>query len=390
LNDRTSSLLTGLSQAGSFSPRRDSFGPVRVAIVDDSVVIRGLMCRWLTEAGGFEVVGTYRNGIDAVAGVARTDVDVVVLDIEMPEMDGVTALPLLLKLRPGLVVIIASTLTVRNADISLRCLQLGATDYIPKPSSNREVTTSNNFRETLIEKVRNLAPRHRRSRRFEPAPMPAANIVPIRNDREGAAIQLRRAAGVKAKAIVIGASTGGPQALTRMLADLGTAVNTLPILVAQHMPVTFTSMFAEHLRRQVKIDAVEAIHDEPLRAGRVYIAPGGQHMTIEPQGQNGKIGVNNNAPVNFCRPSVDVLFESAARVLGGAVIGVTLTGMGSDGAKGAVQLAQAGASMIAQDEATSVVWGMPGAVARAGACTSILPLNEISAALTRMIAGAAS
>jgi two-component system, chemotaxis family, protein-glutamate methylesterase/glutaminase len=358
--------------------------PIRVAIVDDSVVVRGLMCRWMTEAGGMQVVGTFRNGIDAVAGIARTEVDVVILDIEMPDMDGVTALPLLLKLRPGIVVIMASTLTVRNADISLRCLQLGATDYLPKPSTNREVTTSTSFREILIDKVRTLAPRRRNSR-VEPPLMLASNIVPIRSDREGHALALRKPQGLKPKAIVIGASTGGPQALTRLLTNLGKSAQALPILVAQHMPATFTSMFAEHLRRQVKVDAVEAIHDEPLRPGRVYIAPGGQHMTVERLGDVGKISLNTDPAVNFCRPSVDVLFDSVAKLLGGATVAVMLTGMGSDGAKGALRLAECGAPVIAQDEATSVVWGMPGATARAGACSAILPLDEISGTVSKLI-----
>jgi two-component system, chemotaxis family, protein-glutamate methylesterase/glutaminase len=373
-----------------FAPRQDVPGAIKVAIVDDSVVIRGLMCRWLTEAGGFQVTGTYRNGIDAVAGIARTEPDVVVLDIEMPEMDGITALPLLLKLRPGLVVIIASTLTVRNADISLRCLQLGATDYLPKPSSNREVTTSTSFREMLVDKVRCLAPKRKQARRLEPAPAVQGNIVPIRADRDGHALALRKPALIRPKAVVIGASTGGPQALTRLLNQMGKAAHALPILVAQHMPASFTSMFAEHLRKQVKVDAVEAIHEETLRPGRVYIAPGGQHMTVERFGELGRIALNTSPPVNFCRPSVDVLFESACRVFGGSALAVMLTGMGADGARGAVQLADAGASVIAQDEATSVVWGMPGATARAGACSAILPLDEISASLSRMIGVAAS
>ncbi len=373
----------------SRSAGNDAERPVRIVIVDDSVVVRGLMSRWLGDDPGFEVAGTFRSGVDAVAGVVRSQPDVIILDIEMPDMDGVTALPLLLKLSPGLTVIMASTLTERNADISLRCLSLGATDYIAKPSSLREVSTSNEFRQELMEKVRSLSSQRRKRAQPPAGPKPlAGNVVELRPDRPPAEpIATRILQRCAPRALLIGASTGGPQAVLKLTEDLAPIVERMPVLITQHMPAMFTSMFAEHLRKKSGLDAVEAIDQEPARPGRIYIAPGGRHMRVEPYGTVARIRLGDDPPVNFCRPSVDVLFDSAAAVYGKDSIAVVLTGMGSDGMRGASTLARLGGAVIAQDEASSVVWGMPGSVARAGACNAILPIDKIGGALRTLVAG---
>jgi two-component system, chemotaxis family, protein-glutamate methylesterase/glutaminase len=386
---RSSLLSPGAAAlSGSGVLRADDAGKIKIAIVDDSVVVRGLVSRWLEEEPSIAMVGSYRNGIDAVAGIVRSQPDILILDIEMPDMDGVTALPILLKLRPGLIVIMASTLTARGADVSLRCLALGATDYVTKPSTHREVSTSTDFRRMLIEKVLHLSPRRSRAVPVKPSPT-HGNVVALRQDGKSQPIQLRYHKRISPRALLIGASTGGPQAITKLTETLGPIVQNIPVLITQHMPETFTSMFAEHLRKKSDLDVVEAIHEEPVRPGRIYIAPGGQHMLVEPFGRFGRIRLSNGEPVNFCRPAVDLLFESGAATYGADVIAVTLTGMGVDGARGSTQLAAAGATVIAQDEATSVVWGMPGAVARSGVCNAVLPIEKIGNSIASVIGGQA-
>jgi two-component system, chemotaxis family, protein-glutamate methylesterase/glutaminase len=384
-------LLFGARQPSApVAPRAPESSAIRVAIVDDSVVIRGLVSRWLSEDPELQVVGSYRTGVDAIAGIARTDADVVILDIEMPDMDGITALPLILKVRPGIVVIMASTLTVRHADISIRCLALGATDYIAKPSTNREVSTSQDFRGHLIERVKALSPQRRR-KNLTPADFAAkGNVVPLRVEKPVPIVPARRVRTGPLRSIMVGASTGGPQAIGKLLEQIKPLVPRVPVLIAQHMPPMFTAMFAEHLRKNLAVDAVEAVDGEPLRPGRILIAPGGRHLVIEPFGPLGRARITDDAPVNFCRPSVDVLYESVARVHGADTVAVTLTGMGSDGAKGAQALAETGATIIAQDEDTSVVWGMPGAVARTGICNAILPLDKIGDNLATLMRGVAA
>jgi two-component system, chemotaxis family, protein-glutamate methylesterase/glutaminase len=361
---------------------------IKVAVVDDSVVVRGLVSRWIGEERDLELAGTYRTGVDAVAGVVRTQPDAVILDIEMPDMDGLTALPLLLKLRPGLVVIMASTLTVRNADISLKCLQLGAADYVPKPSTHRELSTSMDFRNGLIARLRSLLPLQGK-RPIEPdrAAPASGNVVAIRPAMPrlpDAELFMRPMPRISPRAILIGASTGGPQAIMSLSDTLRGLAERVPILITQHMPATFTSMFAEHLRKRSGLDAVEAVDGEVVRAGRAYVAPGGRHMRVEALASVAKIRLTDEAPVNFCRPAVDLLYESAASVYGADLVAVTLTGMGTDGLRGAGTLVKRGAASIVQDEESSIVWGMPGAIARAGLSHAVLPISRM-AEMLRML-----
>jgi two-component system chemotaxis response regulator CheB len=351
---------------------------LRVMIVDDAEVVRGLFARWIAAEPDFEVVAALRTGRDALRELETADPDVVVLDVEMPELDGISALPKLLALRPGLVVIMASTVTRRNAEISLRALSLGAADYIPKPAAGRSDEPAGNFRRELIEKIRHLGPRGRRSRNT--APLLTAARAPR-------AIVLRPMPLIPPRVLLIGSSTGGPQALQAVLIAVGDSLATVPVLITQHMPPTFTAILAEHLARAMQAPVREATDGEPVFAGTVYLAPGGRHMTVANRGGTVVTLLDNGPPVNFCKPAVDPLFASAAEVFGPKALALVLTGMGHDGLAGARALVEAGGCVLAQDEATSVVWGMPGQVAQAGLCSAVLPLDQIAPRLKRLFTG---
>jgi two-component system chemotaxis response regulator CheB len=352
---------------------------LRVMIVDDAEVVRGLFARWIAAEPDFEVVASLRTGRDAVRELENADPDVVVLDVEMPELDGISALPKLLAKRPGLVVIMASTVTRRNAEISLRALSLGAADYIPKPSAGRSDEPAGNFRRELIEKIRQLGARGRRPRH---ATTPLA--IAARTQRP---IMLRPMPLMPPRVLLIGSSTGGPQALQTVLTTIGTSFSNVPVLVTQHMPPTFTAILAEHLARAMQVPVREAADGEPIVGGTVYLAPGGKHMSVANRGGTTVAVLNNGPPVNFCKPAVDPLFASAAEVWGAKALALVLTGMGQDGLAGARVLVEAGGHVLAQDEATSVVWGMPGQVAQAGLCSAVLPLDQIAPRLKRLFAG---
>jgi two-component system, chemotaxis family, protein-glutamate methylesterase/glutaminase len=385
--------------------RSASQRPIRVMVVDDAVVVRGLIARWVESEPGLEVVAALRSGREAIAQIEHVDPDVVILDVDMPDMDGITALPRLLAAKPDLVVIMASTLTRRNAEISLRALALGAADYIPKPETTREVTTSETFHRELVEKIRALGLRRKspptQPREATPAaavpptlvpadePVPAAGSVehaPI-DEADQDAIKLRPFPPIQPRVLLIGASTGGPQALNAVIAKLNRVIDQAPVLIVQHMPPTFTTIFAEHLSRASGRVAREGVDGEPVRAGHIYIAPGGKHMRVDRRGGEATIGIFDGPLVNFCKPSVDPLFSSAAEIWGAKCLALVLTGMGCDGTNGAADLVAAGGAVIAQDEATSVVWGMPGSVTHAGLCSSVLPLDRIAPAVIRLFSG---
>ena len=381
--------------------------PIRVMIVDDAVVVRGLVSRWIDEERDLKMVASVRTGRDAVDQVLRANPDVVILDIEMPDLDGLAALPLLLEKKRDLVVIMASTLTRRNAEVSLKALSLGAADYVPKPATNREVTTSAAFRRELIEKVRQLGGRRKRgftaaqaeSRARQPFAVPSAPGTALRQKFSVAEprsvalhpgspdIKLRPFSAIVPRVLLIGSSTGGPQALTGLVERIKPVYGRAPVLITQHMPPTFTTILAEHLARASGQAAHEAIDGEPVTPGTIYLAPGGKHMTVVKRGSQPTISLNEGPLVNFCRPAVDPLFASAAQVWGSAILATVLTGMGSDGARGAEDIVAAGGSVIAQDEATSVVWGMPGAAAHAGVCAAVLPLDQIAPKIVRLFVG---
>ena len=366
---------------------------LRVMIVDDAVVVRGLVSRWIDAEPDLKMVASLRTGREAVEQVLRHNPDVVLLDIEMPDLDGIEALPLLLEKKRDLIVIMASTLTRRHAEVSLKALSLGAADYVPKPATNREITTSASFRRDLIEKIRQLGARRRRRAAEAPARIPLAlrKIAPVATPStallHASAIKLRPFSLAVPRVLLIGASTGGPQALTGLVAQLGPVLERAPVLITQHMPPTFTTILAEHLARASNCPADEAEDGEPIVPGRIYLAPGGRHMAVARQNGTPAIAITDGPLVNFCRPAVDPLFTTGAQTWGSATLAVILTGMGSDGMHGAQDVAAAAGSVIAQDEATSVVWGMPGSAAHAGVCSAVLPLDEIAPKIGRLFGG---
>jgi two-component system chemotaxis response regulator CheB len=361
---------------------------IRVMIVDDALVVRGLFGRWVEAEPDLELVASLRTGREAVSQVERADPDVVVLDIDMPELDGIAALPLLLAKKPGLVVIMASTLTRRNAEISLKALSLGAADYIPKPAAASEVTGAVTFRRDLIEKIRQLGLRSKRMRLVSTrAAAPQAKPRPVVLESHNPPIVLRAMPATPPRVLVIGASTGGPQALNTIVAQIAGVLERAPVLITQHMPPTFTAILAEHLAGLAKRPVREAVDGEEINAGTIYLAPGGKHMKVARRDGIAVIAIDDGPLVNFCKPSVDPMFSSAAAVWGPKVLALVLTGMGADGLRGAQAIVAAGGGVMAQDEASSVVWGMPGQVANAGLCSAVLPLGEIAPQLKRLFAG---
>ncbi|WP_210272666.1 protein-glutamate methylesterase/protein-glutamine glutaminase [Chthonobacter rhizosphaerae] len=366
--------------------------PIRVMVVDDSVVVRGIVGRWIEEDPAMTLVASHRNGRLAVDDVTKSNPDVVILDIEMPDMDGLTALPLLLEKKRDLFVLVASTLTRRNAEISLKALQLGAADYVPKPETNSGVTTSADFRRELVDKVLHLGQRAR-SRVTgrpstpgsgmpvigRPAPAPAAKAK--------ASFTIRAYSSVRPRILAIGSSTGGPQALNTLFGEIGSSIGQVPVVITQHMPPTFTAILAEHLSKAAGRPAAEGKDGDVLAPGRIYVAPGGKHMILARHGADTVVRLTDGPPVNFCKPAVDPLFKTVAEIYGNASLAVVLTGMGSDGAGGVGDIGRAGGSIIAQDEETSVVWGMPGAAAHTGQCSDVLPLPEIGRKVSRILLG---
>jgi len=360
--------------------------PYRIMVVDDSAVVRGLLTRALEGDPRMKVIASVGDGQMAINALARHDVEVVVLDIEMPVMDGITALPKLIEARPGIKVIVASTLTRRNAEISLRCLSIGADDYIPKPSSARELNAAENFAHELLRKVAALGAAARgdtvHMRRPEDkappsAPRPTAKREPI---------SLRTASVRRPKAIAIGSSTGGPQALFALTKAIAPGLD-VPVFITQHMPPTFTTILAEHIARASGMPAAEAVDGEPAKPGHIYVAPGDHHMTVRMTPAGAVLVLDQEPPENYCRPSVDPMLRSLSAAYGANLLCVILTGMGQDGRRGGETVIEAGGTIIAQDEASSVVWGMPGAVATAGLCTAVLPLDEMGAWVTRALTG---
>lgn len=389
--------------------------PARVMVVDDSVVIRGLTARWLEEAG-YNVVSTAANGRVAVEQVERARPDIILLDIEMPEMDGITALPLLLAKCPRTSVIVISTLTQRNAHISLKCLSLGAVDYLAKPESHRGVSTSMTFRQDLMVKVKVLADRPRADGfgtggsgttaapampQFQRAAAPATPEPAARSFRAPAAALparapggvptlRRRPANIAKRLLVVGASTGGPRAVGEFLSAAGPALKNVPVCIVQHMPPIFTAVFAEHLATQTGLPASEGQDGQALLAGHIYVAPGGKHMGLR-RDKNGGIvlRLDDGPPVNYCKPAVDVLFHDTVALFGASTLAVVLTGMGSDGTHGARAIGDAGGIIVVQDEATSTVWGMPGSIAKACLAHEVLPLAAIAPSVKKFLNGGA-
>lgn len=359
-----------------------SFSPYRVMLVDDSAVVRGLIRRALEADPAIEIVAAVGDGLAAVERARKGDVEIVVLDIEMPRMDGLTALREMLLIQPGLQVIMASTLTQRNADISLRAIGLGARDYIAKPSSNREIVGAESFHEGLLARVKGFGAQSRRGSEISGHPPP----TPRSSNPDGLLGRpaFKRGHGSALKhvpsAMAIGSSTGGPAALFEVLTSFPHN-RDLPLFITQHMPATFTGMLAKHITDKTHWPCKEATDGEIPQDGQAYLAPGGYHMTVK---AGPVIRLTQDPPVNFCRPAVDPMLESLVTVYQGRLLAVILTGMGQDGAAGCKMVRDAGGDVIVQDQASSVVWGMPGAVANLGAARAILPLKSIGLEMDRV------
>lgn len=340
-----------------------------VMVIDDSAVVRGVIGRYLDAEPDLRVASSSSSAAMALTELKRGAVDVILLDLEMPEMDGLTALPHLIRAAPGAKVLIVSSQTRRQAELGFKALQMGAADCLPKPESG-SLVGADAFRRDLLAKIRAVARR--------PSPPPPAPV-------ERAVATPRRASAPRV--LAIGGSTGAPPLLIEIFAGLGPALK-LPILVAQHMPPTFTAILAEQIGRAARRPAAEGVDGEPVAPGRVYVAPGGLHMTVALQEGGPVIRLSRDPPEHFCRPAVDPLLRSVAQTYGPGAMAVILTGMGADGAAGCEVVAQAGGRFIVQDEATSAVWGMPGAAARTGLAERILPAGEIAPYLMQA-AGAA-
>ena len=353
---------------------------IRVMVVDDSAVIRRMVTRALEQDPSLEVVGTAPNGAIGLQRIPELNPDVVTLDIEMPEMDGLEMLRHVRRDHRMLRVIMLSTLTQHGAAITLEALTLGADDYVTKVSNQGSLTdVVTRLQEELTPKIKQFfrflepsgpsgesAPEAKPARPFKLEDLPA---LPGKRTRP--------------KALVIGSSTGGPVALSAILPQLQRDF-PIPVLVVQHMPPLFTRLFAERLDSSCALSVKEASQGSLVEPGTILLAPGDFHMTVASSEGQVRVCLDQSPLQNFCRPAVDALFLSSAEVYGGDVLAVILTGMGKDGLHGAQVLKARGANILAQDEASSVVWGMPGAVVKAGIADRILPLDGVGAEILRI------
>jgi two-component system chemotaxis response regulator CheB len=358
------------------SPARVSPGgldKLRVLVVDDSVVIRRTLTKVLNEDPEIEVVGAAADGRIALDCLTQLTPDVVLLDIEMPNMNGFETLQALRKDRPSLPVIMFSSLTERGAAATLDALMLGANDYVPKPAQvNSFAVAQQCIRDEVIPKIKQFA-RTAGGRAARPVPLARDATTPRTSARE-----------VKVEIVVIGVSTGGPAALALLLPSFVRECR-VPIVIVQHMPPLFTRHLAERLADHGRLPVREGFDGQLLCGGEVTIAPGGFHAVLVRNGAQLQLQLNEEPPENSCRPAADVLFRSAAAVCGAGTLAVVLTGMGKDGLRGCEKIVLAGGRVLVQDEPTSVVWGMPGQVAQAGLAHEILPLQRIGEAIRRRV-----
>lgn len=339
---------------------------IRVLVVDDSAVVRGLWSKLLGQAEDIKIVATAEHGISALAALKAHAIDVVVLDLEMPEMDGLTAIPLILKDYPHVRIILASTHSRHGSKATMQGLTLGASDFVTKPHAMPLSTGLPSIANDLIGKIYVLANRARKEDAGAKATAAQGRKAQSRGTQHA----------ISVAAIVVGSSTGGPRALVDVLKELSAKV-TVPIFIVQHIPADFTATLAEQLSKASGRPCYEARDNLTAQNGNIYLAPGGKHLELRRSGSDVKMHLVDGPPVNFCKPAVDPLFQSAAQVYGRNLLAVVLTGMGEDGKIGSFHVLKQGGMVIAQDEASSVVWGMPGAVVKAGLASEVLSLQSI-------------
>jgi two-component system, chemotaxis family, protein-glutamate methylesterase/glutaminase len=359
------------------SKQGDAKRRIRVLIVDDSALVRSILSDMLASDSAIEVVGVASDAHIAREKIKQLNPDVLTLDVEMPKMDGLTFLRNLMRLRP-MPVVMVSSLTERGADVTLDALAIGAVDFLPKPKID-VAATLRDYSEELIDKIKNAAGASVRALDAQRATMLAAKprytadaVLP----RTASARQMRTTDRI----IAIGASTGGTEAIKAVL--MGLPPDTPGVVIAQHIPKAFSTPFAKRMNDCCQMTVYEAEDGQQILAGHVYIAPGDRHLIVERDGARYVCRLDDGTPVNRHKPSVDVLFRSVAQNVGRNAIGALLTGMGKDGARGLKEMLDAGSQTIAQDEATSVVWGMPGEAVNLGAAQHVIPLEDISGKIT--------
>ncbi len=359
--------------------------PIQVMLVDDSAVVRGLIGRILEADPAVKVVASVANGEQGVSSAKRHNPDIVILDIEMPIMDGITALPKIIAASPGVKVIMCSTLSTRNAEITLKALELGATECIAKPSNSTAIYGEGDFKAEVLRVVKALGRRKESvSRPATPAAAGAPSSASMYSGGQNTALKSKTAfelrkhvpgESFRPNLLAIGSSTGGPQALFKTISHFKNF--DVPIIITQHMPATFTKILAQHIEQHAGVPTFEGENGMPIEKGKAYVAPGGLHMMFEKADGKIVIKLNEGPPENFCKPSVDPMLRSAIEMWGPKFLTVILTGMGHDGLEGCKRVTEGGGRVVAQDQETSVVWGMPGAVAVGGLCTAVLPLQEV-------------
>lgn len=347
----------------------------QILVVDDSAVVRGLLTRALETDPEIAVAGTAMHGEAALRTLRRTEIDTVILDVEMPVMDGLTALPLILKEFPDVHVIMASALTQEGAETTVKALALGAAECIAKPNTSSTSESIDRLTRELIPLVKALGKAKKTGPAASIVSPPPSPVVP-------------RAGGIRRPSmppsiVIIGTSTGGPNALSVVVKGLPPDF-ALPILIVQHMPPMFTPMLAKHLQVDGKRPCREAVDLGPIERGCTYVAPGDYHMEIDKVDNRMVTRLTQNPPEHFCRPSVNPLFRTAAQWYGNRVLAVMLTGMGEDGIEGTRDVVANGGRVISQDQATSVVWGMPAAVAREHLAEEIIPLDRVASTIMRI------
>lgn len=351
--------------------------PIKVMVVDDSAVIRGFIVKILETCPDIKIQSVATNGQMAISNLAKQKHDIIILDVEMPVMDGLTAIPKLIQTQNDIKIFMFSTLTSENAETTMRAFALGAVECLAKPTNNQDLHAKDSFKENLIRMIYEIVGRD------TAAPPPPKTTAP---DAPKARIHPHSPKTISLRAphegylgkpdlLAIGSSTGGPNALFKLLGAL--RGGDVPVVITQHMPPVFTRILAEHIKQQTGLASVEAEDGMPLVAGRIHIAKGGHHMLIDQKGVTPILKIDDGPMENFCRPAVDPMLRSAVKVFGNKIMAVILTGMGSDGMLGCRDIVKAGGRVIAQDEKSSVVWGMPGAVALDGTCTAVLPLDEM-------------